>query len=350
MATDWLKRVLSSDKRDFCNFVPQLNEDMSKLFVQYFWLLNTGDNSKAKELLRKARGLWGMEPKHLNARPHGERLEPPRRKRAANLRAKRESSALPPKVTSGATVALSDHRDQCSNDTSDGAADIASAPAPEPSSHLISSPATGRRRTRPMEANRRGSKEKTRVAMRSLQERRSSAPTKLPAHSSTQTCTPSNFASSRAITELDRDLARIGAMAQECHVHDPFTPVYSFDNAVEKMFEDEEGPYDITLASEYSFTAYAGPEKGPEAAVFPKQLLPVTPPIWAEVRWVGCGCPNCVGNMLSSRDRKYASPLTPSRVFKEVFTIYTMWPKDTFLAGIPLCQFYSALPPNLLIN
>ena len=271
----------------------------------------------------------------------------PRRERAANPRAKRESSALPPIVTSGAIVALSSSQIQCSNAASDGAAD---APAPEPSSHVVSSPVTGRRRTRSMEANRCGSAKKARVAMRSLQERRSSAPTKLPAHSSTQTRTPSYFASSRAITELDRGLAHIGAMAQECHVHDLFTPVYSFDNAAENMFEDEEGPYDITIESEYLFTAYANPEKGPEAAVFPKQLLPVTPPIWAEVRWVGCGCPNHVGNMLSSHDRKCASPLTPSRVFKAVFIIYTIWPKDTFLAGIPLCQFHSASPPNLAYN
>ena len=76
-------------------------------------------------------------------------------------------------------------------------------------------------------------------------------------------------------------------MAQECHAHDLFSPVYSFDNVAENMLEDEEGPYDITMASESLFTTYANPENGPEAAVFPKQLLPVTPPIWAEVRWVG---------------------------------------------------------------
>ena len=100
----------------------------------------------------------------------------PRRERIANPRTKRESSALPLIVTSGATVALSNSQDQCSNAALDGAADIASAP-PEPSSHLVSSPVTGWHRTRPMEGNRCGSMKKVRVTMRSLQERLSSAPT-----------------------------------------------------------------------------------------------------------------------------------------------------------------------------
>ncbi|KAN0134053.1 hypothetical protein V8E53_008271 [Lactarius tabidus] len=53
------------------------------------------------------------------------------------------------------------------------------------------------------------------------------------------------------------------------------------------MPEDEEDPYDITIANEYPYTN-AGSERGPEAAVFPKQLLPVTPPIWAESRQEVC--------------------------------------------------------------
>ncbi|KAI9461318.1 hypothetical protein BJY52DRAFT_1117206 [Lactarius psammicola] len=44
----------------------------------------------------------------------------------------------------------------------------------------------------------------------------------------------------------------------------------------------------MTIASEYPSTAYVGPEKEPEAAVFPKQLLPVTPPIWAQSRQEVC--------------------------------------------------------------
>lgn len=65
----------------------------------------------------------------------------------------------------------------------------------------------------------------------------------------------------------------------------------------------------------------------PEADAFPKQLLHVTstPPIWAEVRMVGCGCPNQVGNsMLSSHDMKCPSPLTPLGVFKAVFITYAI--------------------------
>jgi hypothetical protein len=54
------------------------------------------------------------------------------------------------------------------------------------------------------------------------------------------------FASSGAVTELDRSLAHIiGAMAQECHVRELFAPVYSFDPAAENISEDEDDPYDV---------------------------------------------------------------------------------------------------------
>jgi hypothetical protein len=76
VAKDWLKRVLSSDKRDFRNFVPPLDDDTRKLFVQFFWLLKANDGSKAKDLLREARRMRGMEPQRLYADSHGERLEP----------------------------------------------------------------------------------------------------------------------------------------------------------------------------------------------------------------------------------------------------------------------------------
>ncbi len=76
VAKDWLKCVLSSDKRDFYNFVPPLVDETYKLFVQYFWLRKTNNVVKAKELLREARRIWGMEPQRLYAHSRGERLEP----------------------------------------------------------------------------------------------------------------------------------------------------------------------------------------------------------------------------------------------------------------------------------
>ena len=264
----------------------------------------------------------------------------PKNKRAANPRTRPKSSALPPKVTSGATVAFPDSQDQHSVAASDRDAGSASAPAPELSSHSVSGPVTARRRTRSMEANGRGSK-RTRVA------RGSSAPNETLARSSAKTQTPSDLAGSGPITELDRGLARIGAMAQECHVGGLFASVYSFDNAAENIPEDEDDPYDTTMASEYPSSVYVGLEKEPEAAVFPKQLLPIRPPIWAQVRRVGYGCPNHVGNMVSSHDRKCASPLTPSGAFKVAFIIYTISSKDTFLAGTPPGQFSVGSQPNL---
>ncbi|KAH8994050.1 hypothetical protein EDB92DRAFT_1796023 [Lactarius akahatsu] len=74
-------------------------------------------------------------------------------------------------------------------------------------------------------------------------------------------------------------------MAQERHVGGLIAPVYSFDNAGETIPEDD--PNDATLANEYPANVYVGPEE-PEAAVFPKQLLPVQPPIWAQSRQEVC--------------------------------------------------------------
>ncbi|KAF8265233.1 hypothetical protein EI94DRAFT_364661 [Lactarius quietus] len=123
-----------------------------------------------------------------------------------------------------------------------------------------------------MEDNERGSK-RTRVARLSMQERRSSV---------------SNLASSGAITWLDRGLARIEPMAQECHNGGVFASVCSFDKAAEDVPEDEDDPYGITMASECPSAVHVGPEKEPEAAIFPKPLLPVKPPIWAESRQEVC--------------------------------------------------------------
>ncbi|KAH9176546.1 hypothetical protein EDB89DRAFT_74504 [Lactarius sanguifluus] len=65
---NWLEHNFSSDKRDFCNFVPPLDDETYKLFVRYFWLMKTNDVAKARELLREARRRRGMEPLRLYAR------------------------------------------------------------------------------------------------------------------------------------------------------------------------------------------------------------------------------------------------------------------------------------------
>ncbi|KAH8978208.1 hypothetical protein EDB83DRAFT_2243118 [Lactarius deliciosus] len=75
-------------------------------------------------------------------------------------------------------------------------------------------------------------------------------------------------------------------MAQERHVGGLIAPVYSLDKAAETIPEDEDDPNDATKANEY-LSVYVGPEE-PEAAVFPKRLLPVRPPIWAQSRQEVC--------------------------------------------------------------
>ncbi len=71
MAKEWLKCALSSDQRNFYNFVPPLVDNTYKLFVRYFWYIHVEDSNKANNLLREARQEWGMEPKYLYSRYHG---------------------------------------------------------------------------------------------------------------------------------------------------------------------------------------------------------------------------------------------------------------------------------------
>ena len=68
--------VLSSDKRDFYNFIPPLDDEMYELFVRFFWLIKADEVSKAKKLLREARRSWGLEPRPLHAHSYGKLLEP----------------------------------------------------------------------------------------------------------------------------------------------------------------------------------------------------------------------------------------------------------------------------------
>ncbi|KAH9054277.1 hypothetical protein EDB87DRAFT_115821 [Lactarius vividus] len=437
---NWLEHNFSSDKRDFCNFVPPLDDEACKLFVRFSWLTKANDVAKARELLREARRKRGMEPQcpyaHSRLEPRGDsafsapafssggqasgseglaaststqpfgvttttkfklpaalrrkqnvskptssiitkrqgaartsfkkkrRLVPKGRSTAGgsilvanndknsrvvsdkgvngavgvtpdrrkiivrgskpgatpfprpgtrksirmlnrlqlvkshrdftanenrrgararpsqlprySTRTRPKSGAPPPKVTNGGTVAFPVSQDQ----RPVAASGSASAPATGLPSHPVSGPVTARRRTHSMEDNGRGSK-RTRIA------RRSSAPNGPSASSSAKTRTPSDLASSGPITELDRGLARIGAMAQERHVGGLVAPVYSFDNAADNIPEDEDDPHGATMASEYLSNVYVGPEE-PEAAVFPKQLLPVQPPIWAQSRQEVC--------------------------------------------------------------
>jgi len=58
----WLKAVSLSTKREFCNFLPPLNDEAFRLFVQFFWNIKMGNRLKANGLLRDARQhLWGLE-------------------------------------------------------------------------------------------------------------------------------------------------------------------------------------------------------------------------------------------------------------------------------------------------
>lgn len=84
--------------------------------------------------------------------------------------------------------------------------------------------------------------------------------------------------------ELDRGMAHIEAEGYEFHVggeHPP--PAFAFDNVGTDILENEDDLYDCTL-SEYPNISSFGLEKEQRVTVSPRPPLPVTPPIWAQVR------------------------------------------------------------------
>jgi len=54
----WLTAVSLSG---FHKLVPPLSDETFQLFVQFFWLVKTGDRQKANQLLADTRREWGLE-------------------------------------------------------------------------------------------------------------------------------------------------------------------------------------------------------------------------------------------------------------------------------------------------
>jgi hypothetical protein len=61
VAKRWLRAVSLSEKRDFVNYDPLLNEEAFQLFVQFFWLIKGNDRPRADKLVNKARRKLGLE-------------------------------------------------------------------------------------------------------------------------------------------------------------------------------------------------------------------------------------------------------------------------------------------------
>ena len=61
VAKRWLRAISASGKRAFWNLVLPLDDETSQLFVRFFWLIYTEDQSAAKSLLASSRRNWGLE-------------------------------------------------------------------------------------------------------------------------------------------------------------------------------------------------------------------------------------------------------------------------------------------------
>jgi hypothetical protein len=57
----WLRATSLSDRREFCNFAPQLTDEIFQLFVRFFWFIKIRDQRKANQLLSDTRKKRGLE-------------------------------------------------------------------------------------------------------------------------------------------------------------------------------------------------------------------------------------------------------------------------------------------------
>jgi hypothetical protein len=137
----------------------------------------------------------------------------------------------------------------------------------------------------------------------------------------------------RTITEPDPGMDHTAAIVHKSHVDGGLPlPAFTFDNAGEKVLEEDVYPYDSTF-SEYPVLSSIGSEKEQQVSRLPRPKLPVTPPIWAQVRRIVCEKDSCY--MAPSLDRKCASPLTTSGVIKVASIIPMKASKDIFSGPTP---------------
>jgi hypothetical protein len=138
------------------------------------------------------------------------------------------------------------------------------------------------------------------------------------------------MAEGRVITEPDQVVDHTAAVPESRVDMRRSSPPFTFDNVGKDVPEDEVDPCDCTL-SDYPVLLSIGldEEKKKHVSQLPRPLLPVTPPIWAQVRGIVCGKDNCY--MVPSLDRKCVRPLTTSGAIKAASIIPMILSKDIFL-------------------
>jgi hypothetical protein len=182
---------------------------------------------------------------------------------------------------------------------------------PEPGVLSCSNPNT----TRSVDVNEHVPKTTSATSKKSARKRR---PPVLNAFSSTDLSqTPKNAAEGGTITELDHGMDHTAARVHESHVDErqslPAFTLGSVGAEPARVLEDEVYPYG-RAPSEYPVLSSIGLEKERRVSVLPRPPLPVTPPIWAQVRRIICEKNSRY--MAPSLDRKCASPLITSGAIK----------------------------------
>jgi hypothetical protein len=189
---------------------------------------------------------------------------------------------------------------------------------PEPGMLSRSNPST----TCSVGAGKHAPKRSSRTTTKPARKRRSSALN-----------TPSRSTEGRVITEPDQVVDHTAAGVPKSRVDGRQSlPPFTFDNVGEEIPEDEVDPCDCTL-SDYPVLSFVGLEEEKHVSQLLRPPLPVSPPIWAQVRRIVCGKDNCY--MVPSLDRKCARPLTTSGAIKVASIIPMILSKDIFLGLTP---------------
>jgi len=124
-------------------------------------------------------------------------------------------------------------------------------------------------------------------------------------------------------------MAHIGAKAYDLHVNEKGSSLpFAFDNGGSEVAEDEDDLYGCA-PNEYPSISSIEFDRGQHVAVRSRPSLPVTPPIWAQVRWLIFQEGVC--DMVPSLDKKCANLSIHSGAIKVASTMPMTSLKDIFL-------------------
>lgn len=183
----------------------------------------------------------------------------------------------------------------------------------------------------PVGATGRGFKRADVKTKNSARKQRLFARSSLSSSSTDRSQTPANTTTGEGNAGLNSNTPHIGASAYKFHVNGKekdASLLYTFDNDGAEVAEDEDDLYGCA-PNEYLGISSIELDQKQHVAVRPRPPLPVTPPIWAQVRWLICQEDVC--DMVPSLDRKYASLSIHLGAIKVASTIPMTSLKDTFL-------------------